>query len=157
MSRFLRCLLVPAVLCAALPGLSALAAPLEQITAEKITARHVGRMDAEDGDPMQTVEATKTIVADLDGDDKPEIVLLWTMLGPTYWSNGVSVFALRGTTYAMVTESREPLGMVEDMKVENGVIRLETKWPRPSDPRCCPTLDKTLRYRWKGGQFLPVK
>jgi len=29
--------------------------------------------------------------------------------------------------------------------------------PAPNDPRCCPSLDKTYRYAWKGGKVVETK
>ena len=106
---------------------------------------------------MESYEATEAVAADLDSDGQDEIVVLWTMYGPTYSDHGVAVLARRGTRYAAAGETQEPLGMVDTMTVADGVIQLTTKWPGPNDARCCPSVAKTLRYRWTPGKLTPVK
>jgi len=106
---------------------------------------------------QESYEATEVAVHDLNGDGQDEIVVLWTMYGPTYWHHGVAVLARQGGRYVPSGETQDPLGLVEGMTVADGVIQLKTKWPGPNDPRCCPTLPKTLRYRWTPGKLTPVK
>ena len=107
--------------------------------------------------PMESYEATDVVAADLNGDGQDEIVVLWTMYGPTYSDHGVAVLARQGTRYAAAGETQDPLGQVEGMTVADGVIQLKTKWPGPNDPRCCPSLARTLRYRWTPGKLTPAK
>lgn len=133
------------------------AAGPDPATAKKLAEQYVAARDRASDDPQASHEATQVEVTDLDGDGQDEIVVLWTMLGPTYWSHGVTVLAGKGGRYVPAGETQDPLGSVEGMQVVNGVIRLKTKWPGPNDPRCCPTLEKTLPYRWTSGRLLPVK
>ncbi len=61
---------------------------LTQGEAEKITRDYVASLE-----PAEvSYEATKTVVGDLDGDGKPEIVLQMALLGPTYWSYQLEIF-----------------------------------------------------------------
>lgn len=106
---------------------------------------------------MESYEATEVLAADLNGDGQDEIVVLWTMYGPTYSNNGVAVLVKQGTRYAAAGETHDPLGLVEGMTVADSLIQLTTKWPGPNDPRCCPSVTKTLRYRWTPGKLTPVK
>lgn len=107
--------------------------------------------------PQENFEATDVAVADLNGDGQDEIVVLWTMLGPTYWDHGLAVLAKQGPRYVTAGEAQEPLGSVEGLSVADGVIQLKTKWAAPNDPRCCPSLAKTLRYRWTPGKLTLAK
>jgi hypothetical protein len=106
---------------------------------------------------MESYEATEVATADLNGDGQDEIIVLWTMYGPTYSDNGVAVLAKQGARYAATGETQDPLGQVEGMTVSDGLVQLKTKWPGPNDPRCCPSVAKTLRYRWTPGKLTPVK
>jgi hypothetical protein len=106
---------------------------------------------------MESYEATDVATADLNGDGQDEVIVLWTMYGPTYWNHGVAVLSKQGARYALAGETEDALGMVEGMTVADRTIQLKTKWPGPNDPRCCPSVAKTLRYRWTPGTLTPVK
>ena len=47
--------------------------------------------------------AGQHVIADLDGDGKSDIVLLWDLLGPTYSSPKMTIFIDQGKTYRSVT------------------------------------------------------
>lgn len=106
---------------------------------------------------VESYEATEVVAADLNGDGQDEVVVLWTMYGPTYSDNGVVVLAKQGARYTAAGETQDPLGLVEGMTVADRTIQLKTKWPGPNDPRCCPSVTKTLRYRWTPGTLTPMK
>ena len=125
--------------------------------AKRIAEQFVAGKQAAGGSPQESHEAGDVVVADLDGDGESEIVVLWTLYGPTYWNHGVAVLAKQGARYTPAGETQEPLGLVEGMTVTNGIIQLKTRWPGPNDPRCCPSVAKTLRYRWTPGKLTPVK
>ncbi|MCH2092812.1 MAG: hypothetical protein MK141_14715 [Pseudoxanthomonas sp.] len=132
------------------------AVPPDADQARRIAEQFLATQQAS-ASPQEAYEAGDIAVADLDGDGEAEVVVLWTMLGPTYWHHGVTVLAHKGQRYMPAGETGEPLGSVEGMLVRNGTIELKTKWPGPNDPRCCPTVAKTLRYRWTPGKLTPVK
>jgi hypothetical protein len=137
-------------------GAVAAAAP-DTDQAKRIAEQFVAGKQAAGGSPQESIEAGDVVVADLDGDGQSEIVVLWTLYGPTYWNHGVAVLAKQGTRYASAGETQEPLGLVEGMTVTGGIIQLKTKWPGPNDPRCCPSVARTLRYRWTPGKLTPMK
>lgn len=132
------------------------AAPPDADQARRIAEQFLATQQAS-ASPQEAYEAGDIAVADLDGDGEAEVVVLWTMLGPTYWRHGVTVLARKGQRYVPAGESDEPLGSVEGMALRNGTIELKTKWPGPNDARCCPTVPKTLRYRWSAGKLSPAK
>ncbi|SDQ65382.1 hypothetical protein SAMN05428982_1981 [Pseudoxanthomonas sp. CF385] len=137
-------------------SLGARAASPDADQARRIAEQFLATKQAAAG-PQEAYEASEVVAADLDGDGEAEVVVLWTMLGPTYWHHGVTVLARKGQRYVPAGEAEEPLGSVEGMAVRNGAIELKTKWPGPNDARCCPTVPKTLRYRWSGGRLTPAK
>jgi hypothetical protein len=144
-------LLLAASLCA-----SAHAAAPDKDQARRIAEQFLATKQAT-ASPQEAYEAGDIATADLNGDGEAEVVVLWTMLGPTYWHHGVTVLARSGQRYIPAGEAEEPLGSVEGMVVRNGIIELKTKWPGPNDARCCPTVPKTLRYRWSAGRLTPAK
>lgn len=91
--------------------------------------------------------------ADLNTDGKPEVVLVWTKLGPTYWSNTLSVLSQTGQLIASL-----PLeGTAELANVRGEVIEVHQSVYANGDPKCCPSIRKTLRYRLKGNQLFQAR
>jgi hypothetical protein len=135
----------------------ALAASPDAGQARRIAEQYVAGKQSAGGNPQEGYEAGDVVITDLDNDGQDEIVVLWTLYGPTYWHHGVAVLAQEGARYVPAGETHEPLGSVEAMTVRDRVVELKTKWPGPNDPRCCPTVERTLRYRWTAGKLTPVK
>ena len=150
-------ILLAACLSLVLAATSAAAAPPDAEQARHIAEQFVAAKQAEGGNPQESYETGDIVAADLNGDGQHEIVVLWTLAGPTYWSHGLAVLARQGTRYVPSGEAQEALGSVEGMSVSGGVIQLKTTGPGPNDPRCWPTVAKTLRYRWTPGKLTPVK
>jgi hypothetical protein len=104
----------------------------------------------------EDAQSSGSAVADLNGDGKQEIVLVWTLLGPTYWRNSLTVFtkSTRGFKPAatLQLEGEASLG-----SVKGGVILVKQKVYAKNDPNCCPSLDKQGRYRWAGNKITEVK
>lgn len=100
-----------------------------------------------DLDPSETGKA----LVDLNGDGKPELVLVWAQLGPTYFYNHLTVFIDEGRKYRTLTT---PLaGEAKLLGVKAGVILVEQKTLGPKDPRCCPSVVKQVKYRWDGNKI----
>jgi hypothetical protein len=93
--------------------------------------------------------------ADLDGDGADEIVVVWTLLGPTYWRNHLSVLRKSAQGYAEAATAGLN-GEAELEGVRGGVVSVKQTAFAPDDPRCCPSEGKTLRYRWKNGEIVPL-
>lgn len=136
---------------------TALAAAPDAATVEKVVKRHLDAANRDAEQNRESVEATQTVVADLDGDGKDEIVLLTTLLGATYWNHAVTVFTDRGKGHVMAANTDGPLGMVDSIAVKDGVIHVNAKWAAPNDPRCCPSLEKTTAYAWQGNRLVETR
>ena len=119
--------------------------------AEKIASNHVSSLPPAD----VSYEAIRTVLGDLDADGKPEILVQLALLGPTYWSYQLEVFVDGGKGHVHAG-SGELWGDVQTIAIDKGVVVVRTKMPAPNDPRCCPTLDKTYRYRWQGGKLVEL-
>ncbi|MDZ4349807.1 MAG: hypothetical protein U1A22_09770 [Xanthomonadaceae bacterium] len=98
----------------------------------------------------------RSVVADLDGDGKPEVVaeINWYMGSTSY--GRLVVFVEAGYGLWKVAQSEEPLGLVEGIGVTDGLIQVKSRWPGAKDARCCPSLEKTMHYRWQGGRVVEV-
>jgi hypothetical protein len=104
----------------------------------------------------EEAEASGSAVADLDGDGKPEIVLVWTTLGPTYWRNALTVFGKTAGAYKpVVTYALN--GEAQLSKVTGGVIYVDQKLYTKRDPICCPSLKKMMKYRLTEKKITEVK
>jgi hypothetical protein len=95
-------------------------------------------------------------VADLNGDGKSEIVLVWTFLGPTYWQNNLTILSRAGKGYKPVA-SLALVGEAKLSSVEKGIIRVDQTIYAKDDPKCCPSIKKQAEYRWTGRKIEEVK
>jgi hypothetical protein len=95
----------------------------------------------------ENAQAQGSVIADLNGDGKPEIVLVWTTLGPTYWHNTLTVFSQTSGKYKPVS-SLELNGEARLSSAKDGVIVVKQTMYAKDDPICCPTVKKLMNYRW---------
>jgi hypothetical protein len=152
---FISCLLITAAFASG--QAPARAASADAAAVEKVVKRHVDAANREAEQNRESVEGSQTVVDDLDGDGKAEIVLLTTLLGPTYWNHSITVFADRGKGHVVAATTDSPLGSVESIRIKDGLILVNAKWPAPNDPRCCPSLQKTTAYAWQGNTLVEAK
>ena len=99
--------------------------------------------------------AGQHVIADLNGDGKPDIVLQWDVLGPTWSYSKMSILLDQGRTYRALTT--DLTGQFEKLSVNATTIVVDTKTLGPKDPRCCPTVKKRATYQWAGGKLVMSK
>lgn len=100
----------------------------------------------------ESTQPQGSAAADLDGDGREEIALVWTALGPTYWSNTLTVFTQGAEGY----EPAASLALKGEAKlagVQDGLITLDEVNYAEGDPACCPTLKGTWAYKWQGKEI----
>jgi hypothetical protein len=122
---------------------------LDAAEADRLVKRYLATQKTPDMD----AQAQQQIVADLNGDGKPEIVLLWSLLGPTYWYTKLSVLVPAGK--AAQASVADITGLAETLRVDGGAIVVDTLVLGKNDPRCCPSVKKQVRYRWSGTKLAP--
>jgi hypothetical protein len=143
------------LLLVALVGVSFLAQStiaLQQNDADEAIKKFLSsqKSDGEDTDSQGSA------VADLNGDGKSEVVLVWTLLGLTYWRNTLTVFSKTAGEYKPVA-SLPLTGEAKLSSVKAGIIALDQKVYAKNDPLCCPTIMKKAKYRLVGKKISEVK
>jgi hypothetical protein len=125
--------------------------PLGRNAVDRFLEQHNGAAQAE----VTTLQAGAMV--DFDRNGTPEIALVWTTLGPTYWRNTLSVLTLRDGSYREVArvglEGEARLSSVN----QDGTIVIESKVYAVNDPRCCPSVAQHRRYRYANGTLMPVR
>jgi hypothetical protein len=140
-------------LAALLPlGVAAQADPLAGL--DKAQVRAVQQFLKKQSQPGQgDAQPDSAHASDLDGDGKPEVVLLWTFLGPTYGWSRVTLFtpAAQGWRHAA---SVDVAGQAQGLRLRGRDIEVDTLTLGPSDARCCPSVKHVQRIRWQGGALV---
>src|SRR5215216_2692171 len=78
------------------------------------------KSDTEDTDSQDSA------IADLNGDGKSEIVLVWTLLGPTYWHNTLTILTKTNQGYKPIA-SLDLNGEAKLTSVKGGIIFTDEK------------------------------
>lgn len=104
----------------------------------------------------EDAQSIESSIADLNSDGKPEIVLLWASMGPTYASTNLTVLTDAGKGYTPAATFGLN-GQADAVTVKNGVILVDQQVLAKNDPLCCPSLKKVGKYRWSGNKLLELK
>ena len=87
-----------------------------------------------------------------------EKAVLWTIIGPTYWRNQMSILANRaGHMKVLVTVPVQGMVMGFGPIKPDRTLVVETRISGPNDPLCCPTQVKLLYFRYRAGRLLAVE
>ncbi|WP_404360437.1 hypothetical protein [Methylotuvimicrobium sp. KM1] len=109
-------------------------------------------------DTREEVQIQQSMPVELDA-SKPglEQAVLWTIIGPTYWRNQLSIVSKQQNQWQNLA-TIPVTGMVDGLgpAQPNGTISVETKVQGPSDPLCCPTQSQVLYFRYRAGQLQEV-
>lgn len=136
-------------------GLSLLLAPaahaLDENGAKLLISKFLAGQNAPDGSASEA----QHVIHDLDGDGRPDIVLMWNVLGATWFYPKLTIFLDQGRSYRVLTADLK--GMTEKFTVAGPSITIDTLMPGPGDARCCPTAKKQLRFRWAGGKLTALR
>ncbi|MDH3233955.1 MAG: hypothetical protein OEQ29_10540 [Alphaproteobacteria bacterium] len=124
---------------------------LDDAGAKAVVSKFLASQKSAQGDPS----AAQHVISDLNGDGKPDVVLLWNILGPTYFLPKLTILLDQGKTYRALTT--DLTGQTEKVTVAGSLITVDTLTLGPRDPRCCPTVRKQLEFRWAGGKLTAQK
>lgn len=124
---------------------------LDGAGANKVIDQFLAAQSREQGSP----EAFSHQIADVDADGRPDIVLLWNVMGPTSAWPKLTLFLDNGGSYRALTANL--WGQIEKLDVRGADIVVSTLMPGPNDPRCCPTQKRRINMRWQGGKLVQLK
>ncbi|SRR5258706_15254097 len=146
-SRFVSCL------CGALASafLMPAALALDDKGAKLVISKFLASQKSEQGEPS----AGQHAIVDLDGDGKPDIVLLWDLMGPTTAWPKLTIFLDQGKNYRTLTTDLN--GQTQKLTVKGPTILVDTLILGPKDPRCCPTVKRQVAFRWANGKLTTLK
>lgn len=136
---------------------AAVAASLDPARVDTVVESHVAALNEQGRANREEVEAVQTLVADLNGDGKAEIVLLSTRYFGNASSSQLTVFTDRGRGHVPVAQSSDALGQVEKIEVKDGRVLVHALWLGPRDARCCPSVKRTATYAWQGNKLVASK
>lgn len=125
---------------------------LDERGASAVISKFLGSQKLEQG---ASASEAQHVIADLDGDGKPDLVLMWNVLGPTWHLPKLTLFIDQGKNYRTLTADLN--GQTEKLTVKGSMILIDTLMPGPNDPRCCPTKKMQMRYQWSGGKLVMLK
>lgn len=107
-------------------------------------------------EPEEGVQLQSIIKSDLEASfPGEERVVLWVLLGASYWSSHLTVLAQKqGQWQPLATLSLDGAEATLDTVTSDGLITVNAKTAGPNDPVCCPSQVKTLQYRYAKGQLI---
>ena len=149
-----RCAMAGGILLVVVQSVSA--ADPDPAQLKKTVQAYISKANQKAAPNHESVEESQIITADLNGDDRAEIILWSTRYGGTYSFNDVTIFTDVGQGYQVAAGTTDALGMVESIEVKNNLIHIHAVWPGPNDPGCCPTVRKTAVYQWQGKTLADV-
>jgi hypothetical protein len=109
------------------------------------------QIETEEGVQLQSI-IKSDLEASFPGEER---VVLWVLLGATYWSSHLSVLSEKnGQWQQLATLSLDGAEATLDTVASDGLITVNAKTAGPNDPVCCPSQVKTLQYRYAKGQLI---
>jgi len=120
---------------------------LDEPGAQQVISKFLAAQKNAQGGTM----AGEHVIADLNGDRKADIVLIWHVLGGTSSWPKLTLFLDQGRTYRVLTT--DLAGEPRRLAVNGSEITVDSLVLGRHDPRCCPTVKKRVRFRLVGGKL----
>jgi len=129
--------------------------PAVQALDDRGAKRAISKFLASQKSAQGSTMAGEHVIADLNADRKPDIVLIWHVLGATSSWPKLTIFLDQGRTYRTLTTNLT--GEPKKLAVNGPTITVSTLMQGPRDARCCPTVKKQLKFRLVGRKLKALK
>ena len=85
--------------------------------------------------------------------DENNISVFWLYGVANYWEYRVTLLSSDGTTYTENTTLKIP-GISESVELDGEILIVKYLDYGPSDPRCCPSINRIKRYKVTDSRYL---
>ncbi|MBD7923086.1 hypothetical protein H9658_14125 [Xanthomonas sp. Sa3BUA13] len=132
------------------------------VSDEEVIAAMITEQAVKDDGASEYKDARKSAVADLTGDGKPEVVVLYTLEGAGGGNGSTTYLAVLSREAAQLKLiDNQPVGgfgnAVLGMEVRDGMARLKLLVQGPNDPDCCPSTEEEAAYVVHNGKWLQAQ
>ena len=131
--------------------------PIESQALTQVIHQQSAKLAKPDLPVKEYVAGRKTLRADLNGNHREDLAVLFTLERGDLWIQYLTVISSAGKALATSEVSRVGVRAVDLDRAAGPVIELSTKTYQPEDPRCCPSAVGRTAYRLKGDRLSEVK
>ncbi len=131
--------------------------PIEIHTLGQVVRQQAARLAKPDLPVKEYVAGRKTLRADLNGDHRDDLAVLFTLERGDLWIQYLTVISSAGKPLATTEVSRVGVRAVDLDRAAGPVLELSTKTYGPADPSCCPSVLGRTAYFLKGRRLSEIK
>ena len=143
--------MIPALLGAGLLAVTGVPLwPIESHSLGQVIRQQSARLAKPDLPVKEYVAGRKTLRADLNGDRREDLAVLFTLERGDLWIQYLTVISSAGKALATTEVSRVGARAVDLDRAAGPVIELSTKTYGPGDRSCCPSVLGRTAYRLRG-------
>ena len=131
--------------------------PVEVQTLNEVIHQQSAHLAKPDLPVKEYVAGRKTLRADLNGNHRDDLAVLFTLERGDLWIQYLTVISSAGKPLATTEVSRVGVRAVDLDRADGPVIQLSTKTYRTEDPSCCPSMIGHTAYRLRGNRLTEIK
>jgi len=133
-----------------------------QVNENTIVDRYILRQ-AKSQNCVEYGDARRTLRGDINGDDRADVVVLYTLEGcggGLNWARILAVFLRKGSSIQYAAHAgvgAKGFRAVDLISISGGRINLDTMSYRSNDPACCPSRKGKAKYVFSIGRLREIK
>jgi hypothetical protein len=131
--------------------------PIEVQSLGQVVRQQSARLTKPGVAVKEYVEGRKTLRADLNGDHREDLAVLFTLERGNLWIQYLTVISSAGTPLATTEVSRKGVRAVDLDRAVGSTLDLSTKTYRPEDASCCPSVLGRTAYVLRGHRLNEIK